>query len=253
MATVDSTQSIAENYTKYAQYFETSTNDLANAETFYKLLLAEMTNQDPMEPTSNTEFISQLASFSSLQNQTNALAYQQSAYATSLTGKNVTIASSTGTGLAVESGVVTSVDLSDSSNIEVVVNGKRYALKYVMAVNSDDTAATTQTTANANTDGAYATSLIGKQVTVSESNVIDQGTVEYIEVKDGAFTVVVNGMAYDLSSVVRVANPSGSSASANEAEETTAETSVLEAYEDEEDVPDLVDGSEDREILELFS
>ena len=215
---VDSTKSIAENYSKYSQYFTKDKTDLANTETFYKLLLAEMTNQDPMEPTSNTEFVSQLATFSSLQNQSNALAYQQSTYATSLAGKNVTIASDTGSGLAVETGVVTAVDLSDSKNIEVTVNGKRYALKYVMSVNDEDPS----TVKNANgSDGAYATSLIGKQITVKENNVVDQGVAEQIEVKDGKYYVVVNGMSYELTSVVRVTEP-------EEPEEIPPETSLLE-------------------------
>lgn len=225
MATVDSTQSIAENYTKYAQYFETETNDLANAETFYKLLLAEMTNQDPMEPTSNTEFISQLASFSSLQNQTNALTYQQSAYATSLAGKTVTIASSTGTGLAVDTGVVTSVDLSDGDNIEVTVNGKRYALKYVMAVNSDETASASSNTSSS--DGAYATSLVGKQVTVLEDGVADQGVVEAIQVENGEFSVVINDLAYSLGSVVRVKNVEEDTVIVEDAFDPAVETTIL--------------------------
>ena len=259
MGSVDSTQSIAENYAKYASYFETETTDLASAETFYKLLLAEMTNQDPMEPTSNTEFISQLANFSSLQTQNNALAYQQSAYATSLAGKNVTVATSTGTGsLNVDTGVVTAVDLSDSSNIEVTVNGKRYALKYVMAVNSDETASTV----GVNSNDAYATSLIGKKVTLLQDKVAEQGVVEAIQAENGEFSVVVNGLAYSLGSVVRVENASAGSVSDSEkkeeissAEEAETETAVLPAdtYEDEEDIPDLVDDSEDQAILDLFS
>lgn len=263
---VDSTKSIAENYAKYAQFFTTESADLANTETFYELLLAEMTNQDPLEPTSNTEFISQLATFSSLQNQSNALAYQQSAYATSLTGKTVTVATSDGTGLKIDTGVVTAVDLSDGENIEITVNGKRYALNKVMAVNSTEQTKAEETV-SVNGDGAYATSLIGKQVTVVENNVIDQGTVDYIEVQDGLFTVVVNGLAYDLSSVVRVANPSKSSAAEDEAADEIAaektretDTSILEAQneeiaaapEDEEDIADLVD-EEEQALLDLFS
>jgi flagellar basal-body rod modification protein FlgD len=37
--------------------------------TFIRLLTAQMNNQDPLEPTSNTEFVSQLASFSSVEQQ----------------------------------------------------------------------------------------------------------------------------------------------------------------------------------------
>jgi flagellar basal-body rod modification protein FlgD len=37
--------------------------------TFIRLLTAQMSNQDPLEPTSNTEFVAQLASFSSVEQQ----------------------------------------------------------------------------------------------------------------------------------------------------------------------------------------
>ena len=54
------------NYEKYKDRFKDSTEDLVNSETFLSLMVSEMTNQDPLEPTSNTEFITQLASFSQL-------------------------------------------------------------------------------------------------------------------------------------------------------------------------------------------
>lgn len=38
--------------------------------TFLRLLTSQMQNQDPLEPTSNTEFVSQLASFSAVEQQT---------------------------------------------------------------------------------------------------------------------------------------------------------------------------------------
>ncbi|MGN1120485.1 MAG: flagellar hook capping FlgD N-terminal domain-containing protein, partial [Oscillospiraceae bacterium] len=62
-----SSEQIASNYAKYADKFKNSNDELVNSETFLNLLVAEMTNQDPLEPTSNTEFITQLAQMTQLQ------------------------------------------------------------------------------------------------------------------------------------------------------------------------------------------
>ncbi len=50
-----------------------STNALsADFDTFLQLLTAQMQNQDPLEPTNNTEWVAQLASFSSVEQQIEA-------------------------------------------------------------------------------------------------------------------------------------------------------------------------------------
>ena len=245
------TTSRAENYAKYAEYFEKSDkNTNLSIETFFQLLMAEMQNQDPLEPTSNTEFISQLANFTSLQNTSNTLYYNTVSYAASLAGKTVTVATATadGKGLKVQTGVVTDIDISDSKNIEIVVNGKRYSLGSVMNVASSDSSSRTSSS-----DGAYAVSLIGKKVTMlakteEGTTVLDEGIVSNIEVENGVYRVVVNGLSYTLDAIVRVYNAdsteSGGMASAPGSTETkpsedeepedgeTAETSLMEDNED---------------------
>jgi len=44
-----------------------STGGLANQDTFLKLLIAQIRNQNPLEPTDGIQFISQLAQFSTLE------------------------------------------------------------------------------------------------------------------------------------------------------------------------------------------
>ena len=64
---------------------------------FLQLLVAQMKYQDPLEPTSNTEYVSQLAQFSSLeemQNMSNSVDLQR---ATSLVGSLVTVSSTDST------------------------------------------------------------------------------------------------------------------------------------------------------------
>lgn len=203
------TTSRAENYSKYAEAFEENSKGgtTLSIETFFTLLMAEMSNQDPLDPQSNTEFISQLANFTALQNSSNTLYYNTVSYAASLAGKTVTVATAKpdGKGLNVETGTVTGVDISDGTNIEIIVNGKRFLLSNVMNVSG------TASTASTGSDGAYAVSLIGKKVTLyaelDDGVVLDEGIVENIEVENGVYRVVVNGLSYTLDTVVKVSNP----------------------------------------------
>ena len=56
---------------------------------FLQLLVAQMKYQDPLEPTSNTEFISQYAQFSQVEQMQNMAGTTELARATSLVGKEV--------------------------------------------------------------------------------------------------------------------------------------------------------------------
>lgn len=209
------TKSIQDNYSKYAEYFSKDENgSIVSVDTFFQLLLAEMTNQDPLEPTSNTEFVSQLASFTALQTNEDNLYYNTVAYASSLTGRTVTVSKpgSTRKDPKFETGVVTGVNISDKDNIKITVNGNSYDLNKIQYVLPDDGSGNTVTSGGAsNRDGAYAVSLIGKQVvarSVDEngSNVLDSGTVESIEAENGEYRVVIDGYSYTLDSIVKVNN-----------------------------------------------
>lgn len=46
------------------------TDPLANKETFLQLLVAQMKNQDPLNPSDSTQFVTQLAQFSQLEQST---------------------------------------------------------------------------------------------------------------------------------------------------------------------------------------
>ncbi len=222
---VDSIGSIQENRIKYAQYFSDKQNGDLSVDDFYTLLLAEMTNQDPLEPTSNTEFISQMATFTSMRSQQDALYYSNASYASSLVGKTVLVATASGSNLNTVTGVVSNINLSGKT-FTVSVNGKEYDLKNIMKIVSD-TDTSSETTSTVGTDGAYATSLIGKRVTISAatssgSTVYEQGTVDSIEVKDGQFSVIVNGLSYKLGDVIKVQNENTASASKTETAESIA-------------------------------
>ena len=241
------TTSISDNYSKYAEYFnESGSNTTLSIETFFTLLMAEMSNQDPLEPTSNTEFLSQLANFTALQNSSNTLYYNTVSYAASLAGKTVTVATAkaNGKGLDIVTGVVEGVDISDGTNIEITVNGKRYALSSVMNV-----ASSAGMSYSSGSDGAYAVSLIGKKVTLVAQTaggaVLDAGIVEGVEIENGEYRVVVNGYSYALSDVIKV----------NNADENDGMTVQPGTSDDDEDAGDTETSimEENEELKELFS
>ena len=75
-----------------------SSKDGMDKEAFLQLLVAQMKYQDPLEPTSNTEYIAQYAQFSQveqMQNMSNSMDLQR---ASSLVGKEVYIKTTTSSG-----------------------------------------------------------------------------------------------------------------------------------------------------------
>ena len=68
----------------------TKSGDL-DKEAFLQLLVTQMKYQDPLEPTDNTEYVSQLATFSELEQMTNLVASSDLSRASQLVGQYVTV------------------------------------------------------------------------------------------------------------------------------------------------------------------
>ena len=68
---------------------KTADNNSLDKDAFLQLLVAQMKYQDPLEPTSNTEYISQLATFSSLEEMQNMRSSMDLQRASSLVGQEV--------------------------------------------------------------------------------------------------------------------------------------------------------------------
>jgi flagellar basal-body rod modification protein FlgD len=97
---------------------------------FLKLLTTQMTNQDPMNPISDTDQIAQLAQFSSLQSMNALLVNSQIQGASSMIGKTVTAADDNGHTV---SGTVDSAQIS-SGNVYVTIGGLEYAYSTITKV-----------------------------------------------------------------------------------------------------------------------
>lgn len=107
-----------------------------DADDFMKLLTTQLTTQDPMNPMKDTEFISQMANFSSLE-QMRSLSKsfdsftsdQKMAAAPAYLGRQVTITNATGD----VTGVVEAIKLSNGKPT-VVVNGKTYDTNLITSI-----------------------------------------------------------------------------------------------------------------------
>lgn len=105
---------------------------------FLNLLVSQMTNQDSMNPMENTEFVSQLAQFSSLQAMTDLTEISKQSQATSLIGKTVVMANYNNKGeLVVKEGTVERVTIYNGET-NLYVDGIAYDLSNVMEIKADD-------------------------------------------------------------------------------------------------------------------
>ena len=76
-----------------------STSALGNTQTFLTLLVAQMKNQDPTQPVDGTQFVTQLAQFSNLE-QSVAMRTDIDAIKSKYVGTDATASSSSGTSAA---------------------------------------------------------------------------------------------------------------------------------------------------------
>lgn len=212
---LSSSEQIQANYEKYKDKFEDSTAELVNSETFLNLLVAEMTNQDPLEPTSNTEFVTQMAQFTSLQYAQDSSKYAQANYASSLVGKTVTASKMDGSELVTKTGVVEQV-VKSGDTYNITVDGVSFELSHIASVvsSADSTTGTNNNISAGASLGdtiARASMMIGMYATVNAATnsgpVVDAGVIDSIQVKNGEINVVINDIAYKLSDVVEVKYP----------------------------------------------
>lgn len=105
-----------------------------NMQDFLQLLVAQLTNQNVLEPMDNTDFVAQMAQFTMLNSIQSLSEIGNTQYAASLIGKNVIVAAYDSTGKYTQAqGLVESVNLFDEQP-SIIVNGKQYNLSSVMQI-----------------------------------------------------------------------------------------------------------------------
>lgn len=116
---------------------DTSSNSQLEMQDFLQLLTSQITNQDPLEPMKDTEFISQMANIASLEQMqqftdgfSNFAQSHNSMLAHSFLGKNVTIQDQ---GNEIN-GLVDSVETDEEGTDQLVIEGNKYNPESVIKV-----------------------------------------------------------------------------------------------------------------------
>lgn len=125
---IDADGNLVENKTYYnsTKADKKNSNDTLDKQAFLQLLVAEMKYQDPLEPSSNTDYVAQLATFSQVEAMQNMqLTYQQQ-QASLLTGRPVIMRTQTASG---ETGYVcgrVEYMVSEDSKVYLSIKGSLY-------------------------------------------------------------------------------------------------------------------------------
>jgi flagellar basal-body rod modification protein FlgD len=119
-----------------------STQDVTGTDTFLKLLVAQMHNQDPMQPMDSTSFVTELAQFNQVeqtlslnQTVTSELSAQRASEGIGLLGHIVTyvVPSVDGTSSTTAQGTVSGVNVA-GGGVQLTVGGATVSLNNVTAV-----------------------------------------------------------------------------------------------------------------------
>ncbi len=113
--------------------FADKNDDSLSVSDFFNLMITQLTNQDFMNPVDDTQYLAQLAQFSTMQQMMDLAQFSKTNYATSLIGKEVTVAK-TGALENDEDGLITGivdrVSIKDDTYY-VQVNGEEYSLTQI--------------------------------------------------------------------------------------------------------------------------
>lgn len=111
-----------------------STGNGMGKDAFLQLLVAQMKYQDPLQPTSNTEYISQYATFSQVEQMQNMSATMELTRASAMVGELVSVKSTSSSGEVKEvEGVVEYVSY-ENNKAYVSIDGTLYSADDVIAV-----------------------------------------------------------------------------------------------------------------------
>lgn len=116
-----------------AVYEDESKKDVS-IDNFLQLMIAQIQNQDPTNPIDDTQYVTQLAQFATMQQMQELAYYSKSNFVMSLVGKDVTVAKmNVGGSVNKITGMVDKISLVNNEYV-VYVKGNPYNLNQVMEV-----------------------------------------------------------------------------------------------------------------------
>lgn len=101
---------------------------------FLQLLVCQMQNQDPLNPSTDTEYIAQLATFSQLEELQNLSSGVTTMQSMNMVGKYVTVSTTNSTGSTVMEGGFVDMVTIRSGKAYVVIDGSEYPTENVTEV-----------------------------------------------------------------------------------------------------------------------
>lgn len=113
---------------------KSSSSNGMDKDAFLQLLVAQMKYQDPLEPTSNTEYISQYATFSQVEQMQNMAASMELSRASSMVGKLVTVETTNSNGETKQIQGKVEYVTYENNKAYVSIDGTLYSADDVIAV-----------------------------------------------------------------------------------------------------------------------
>ena len=126
----------------YNGVFTDESDNGISIDDFLKIMVTQLTNQDFMNPVDDTQFVTQLAQFSTLQQMSDMTSNMKNNYMLSRGGQTVTCAKFSVSGtLLKETGPVERIVLADN-DYSLYVNGEKFSLSQIMELGSKPSAGT---------------------------------------------------------------------------------------------------------------
>jgi hypothetical protein len=122
-----------------AVFTDKKNNDTIKTSDFLALMVAQMKNQDFLNPMDDAQFVTQMAQFSTMQQMMELAEWSKSNYAMSLVGKTVTASRfNVSGGLDTTMGLVDRISFVDNEYV-LYIGDKRYTLSQIMEVHATPT------------------------------------------------------------------------------------------------------------------